>query len=54
MGKNEVNGFDYALDKNGAYNSLNFWNDVSDADIRRYSQQLYMLEQDVEAHGGKM
>lgn len=54
LGKKEVNGFDYALDKNGAYNSLNFWNDVDDTDIRRYSQQLYLLKQDVEANGGKM
>lgn len=54
LGKKEVNGFDYALDKNGAYNSLNFWNEVDDTNIRRFSQQLYLLEQDVENYGGKM
>ena len=54
IGKKEVNGFSYALDKNGAYNSVNFWNEVEDTNIRRFSQQLYLLKQDVEAHGGKM
>lgn len=54
LGKKEVNGFSYALDKNGAYNDVNFWSEVNDTDIRRFSQQLYLLGQDVEANGGKL
>ena len=52
IGKKEINGFSYALDKDGAYDSVNFWNDVHDHDYRRYSQQLLLLKDETEEHNG--
>ncbi len=54
LGKKEINGFDYAIDKNGAYNAVNFWNEVDDMNVQRFSQQLFMLKEDVEEQGGKL
>ena len=53
LGKKEINGFSYALDKNGAYNSVNFWNEVDDIDIRRLTQQMVNLKDKTEENGGK-
>lgn len=52
LGKKEINGFSYAVDKNGAYNSVNFWDEVDDIDIRRLTQQMVNLKEKTEEYGG--
>ncbi len=52
LNKKEYNGFDYAIDKHGSLNSVNFWVDVDDIDVQRYSQQIRMLSDSVEKKGG--
>ncbi|MGN0352651.1 MAG: DHHW family protein [Roseburia sp.] len=54
IGKHEINGYSYAIDKNGAYNSVNFWNEVQKHETQRYAQQLFLLQQDVEENGGNL
>lgn len=54
VGKKEIDGFSYALDKKNAYNSVNFWVTVPDHDYRRYSQQLLTLKNEVGKKGGKL
>ena len=53
LGKKEINGFSYAVDENGAYNSVNFWADVRDQNVQRYAQQLLLFKQSVEEKGSK-
>ena len=53
LGKNEINGLSYAIDKNGAYNAVNFWSGVKDHNIQRYSQQIFMLKEYAEEKGSK-
>ena len=53
LGKKEINGFSYAVDKNGAYNSVNFWDEVNDTDIKKLTQQMVNLKEKTEENGGK-
>lgn len=52
LGKKEINGFDYALDKSGAYEPINFWSEAKDIDLRVFAQRILMLKNDVESYGG--
>lgn len=52
IGKKEVNGFSYGIDKNGAYEPINFWVDADETDFRNYAQQLVLFRDDVEKNGG--
>lgn len=52
LGKKEINGFSYALDPYGAYESLNFWVDAKDIDVRLFAERLVLFRDDVEARGG--
>jgi len=47
LGKKEINGFDYAVDKNGSYNSVNFWLLTELDAAQRYAQQLLMLKEEM-------
>lgn len=51
LGKKEINGFDYALDKKGAYNAINFWSEARDISFRTFAQRLVMLRDEVEKNG---
>ncbi len=53
FGKKEINGFSYAIDKNGAYNSVNFWDEVEDVDVRRLTQRMVNLKEVCEKYDGK-
>lgn len=52
MGKKEINGFSYALDKKNAYESINFWSDAKDINFRKYAQQLSIMRDEVLENGG--
>ncbi len=52
LGKKEINGFSYALDKNGAYNFINFWNEVDDINLRKITQQMVNLKDATEKNNG--
>ncbi|MBE5963424.1 MAG: hypothetical protein E7252_00615 [Lachnospira sp.] len=53
LGKKEINGFDYAVDKNGSYNSVNFWLLTELDAAQRYAQQLLMLKEEAEDEGAE-
>ena len=52
IGKKEINGFDYALDKNDAYEPVNFWSDAKDISFRTFAQQMVLFRDEVEKEGG--
>ena len=52
LGKKEINGFGYALDKNNAYEPVNFWSDAKDISFRTFAQQLVLFRDEVEKEGG--
>lgn len=54
IGKKEIDGFSYALDKNGALHPLNFWVNVESHNYRRYAQQVLTLKNNVKKSGGKL
>lgn len=53
IGKQEINGFDYALDEYGGYNPINFCDEVDDMDYKKIAKRVVNMKMDAGKHGAE-